>query len=194
MATVHALQEDGRARQKQAADRDRYRPRAVGLYLGYRSANSSEIPARSKGRLTMPAISWSSFVAHPRHPSRLFDRSDSLRSAWTGPGVDAQNFFLIRENGRLGLARLLLCAASRWSAPNFTGSRPDDIHSAGDRIRAHGKENPAIFYAVRLSSPTRVPSPRQLPTDHDYAVPTRGYQSDQPSLSPLVLSPALCFP
>ncbi len=48
-----------------------------------------------------------------------------------------------------------------------------------------------MFYAVRLSSPTRVSSPRQLPTDHDYAVPTRGYQSDQPSHSPLVLSPAL---
>jgi len=30
---------------------------------------------------------------------------------------------------------------------------------------------------------TRVPSPRQLPTDHDYAVSTREYQSDQPSLS-----------
>lgn len=29
--------------------------------------------------------------------------------------------------------------------------------------------------------PTRVFSPRQLPTDHDYAVSTREYQSDQPS-------------
>ena len=28
---------------------------------------------------------------------------------------------------------------------------------------------------------TRGFSPRQLPTDHDYAVSTRGYQSDQPS-------------
>ena len=28
---------------------------------------------------------------------------------------------------------------------------------------------------------TRALSPRQLPTDHDYAVPTREYQSDQPS-------------
>src|ERR1051325_5346559 len=32
---------------------------------------------------------------------------------------------------------------------------------------------------------TRVVSPRQLPTDHDYAVSTREYQSDQPSLPPL---------
>jgi hypothetical protein len=30
-------------------------------------------------------------------------------------------------------------------------------------------------------SRTRVVSPRQLPTDHDYAVSTREYQSDQPS-------------
>ena len=28
---------------------------------------------------------------------------------------------------------------------------------------------------------TREASPRQLPTDHDYAVSTREYQSDQPS-------------
>jgi hypothetical protein len=28
---------------------------------------------------------------------------------------------------------------------------------------------------------TRAFSPRQLPTDHDYAVSTREYQSDQPS-------------
>ena len=38
---------------------------------------------------------------------------------------------------------------------------------------------------------TRAPSPRQLPTDHDYAVSTREYQSDQPSHLPLVLSAAL---
>jgi len=41
----------------------------------------------------MPAISSSSFVSHLRHPSRLFDPADSLRSAWTGPGVDAQRPF-----------------------------------------------------------------------------------------------------
>ena len=33
----------------------------------------------------------------------------------------------------------------------------------------------------RSSDRTRVDSPRQLPTDHDYAVSTREYQSDQPS-------------
>ena len=38
---------------------------------------------------------------------------------------------------------------------------------------------------------TRAVSPRQLPTDHDYAVSTREYQSDQPSRSPLRPSPML---
>src|SRR5581483_1349808 len=57
------------------------------------------------------------------------------------------------------------------------------------RARAHQKENPPpMFYAVRSSDPIRVLSPRQLPTDHDCAVPTREYQSDQPSHSLLVLS------
>jgi hypothetical protein len=38
-----------------------------------------------------------------------------------------------------------------------------------------------MFYAIRPCARTRASSPRQLPTDHDCAVPTRGYQSDQPS-------------
>ena len=63
--------------------------------------------------------------------------------------------------------------------------------SAGGETRGHGKENPPNFCAVRFSNPTRVLSPRQLPTDHDYAVSTRGYQSDQPSLFPHRLLPAL---
>ena len=38
-----------------------------------------------------------------------------------------------------------------------------------------------MFYAERFPNPTRAPSPRQLPTDHVHAVPTREYQSDQSS-------------
>jgi len=50
-------------------------------------------------------------------------------------------------------------------------------------------ENPRSgHYAAGLWASTRATSPRQLPTDHDYAVPTREYQSDQPSRSPLRLS------
>jgi hypothetical protein len=37
------------------------------------------------------------------------------------------------------------------------------------------------FYAERAPAPTRASSPRQLPTDHDHAVSTREYQSDQSS-------------
>ena len=54
-------------------------------------------------------------------------------------------------------------------------SRADD--SAGTT-----KRRTLLFYAVRFPDPTRAPSPRQLPTDHDHAVPTREYQSDQSSL------------
>jgi hypothetical protein len=42
------------------------------------------------------------------------------------------------------------------------------------------KENPRLLYATG-SGPTRAISPRQLPTDHDYAVSTREYQTDQSS-------------
>ena len=38
-----------------------------------------------------------------------------------------------------------------------------------------------MFYAERAPAPTRASSPRQLPTDHGHAVPTREYQSDQSS-------------
>ena len=47
-----------------------------------------------------------------------------------------------------------------------------------------------MFYAIRSRTRTCVLSPRQLPTDHDCAVPTRGYQSDQPSHSLLSVTRA----
>jgi hypothetical protein len=39
------------------------------------------------------------------------------------------------------------------------------------------KPSPRMFHAAGSLGPTRALSPRQLPTDHDYAVPTREYQS-----------------
>src|ERR1700751_5713540 len=45
------------------------------------------------------------------------------------------------------------------------------------------KENPRRTFATGLGR-TRVRSLRQLPTDHDYAVPTREYQLDQSSPIP----------
>ena len=66
-------------------------------------------------------------------------------------------------------------------------SRADD--SAGTTKR----RTLLSFYAVRVSAPTRAPSPRQLPTDHDHAVPTREYQSDQSSRK-LLGCPRPCCP
>ena len=57
----------------------------------------------------------------------------------------------------------------------FLDSRADD--SAGTTKR----RTLLTFYAERFPNPTRALSPRQLPTDHDHAVPTREYQSDQSS-------------
>ena len=51
-------------------------------------------------------------------------------------------------------------------------------------MRAHARENPPNFRAARPRDPTRVLSPRQLPTDHDYTVP-------KPSHLPPILSSAL---
>src|SRR6202049_2408374 len=50
---------------------------------------------------------------------------------------------------------------------------------------SRGKHEGESSFALcdRLSR-TRDNSQRQLPTDHDYAVPTREYQTDQSSLKP----------
>ena len=45
----------------------------------------------------------------------------------------------------------------------------------------------------RASGSTRAFSPRQLPTDHDYAVSTREHQTDQPSRSRLGHHPCCVF-
>ena len=52
---------------------------------------------------------------------------------------------------------------------------------AGSGRAAHGKEDPHESLCDRPYGRTRVPSLRQLPTDHDYATLTREYQADQPS-------------
>jgi len=48
------------------------------------------------------------------------------------------------------------------------------------RSRSKHEGEPSASVCDRLSR-TRVSSQRQLPTDHDYAVPTREYQLDQSS-------------
>jgi hypothetical protein len=53
-------------------------------------------------------------------------------------------------------------------------------HSAGSSRSKH--EGESSFALCDRLSRTRDNSQRQLPTDHDYAVPTREYQTDQSSL------------
>jgi hypothetical protein len=53
-------------------------------------------------------------------------------------------------------------------------------YRAGSRLGKHEGE-PSFALCDRLDR-TRANSQRQLPTDHDYAVPTREYQTDQSSL------------
>lgn len=67
-----------------------------------------------------------------------------------------------------------------------------DIHLE-DRVgSSQGKHEgePSLGLCDRLNQ-TRDNSQRQLPTDHDYAVPTREYQTDQSSLKLLRLLLAL---
>jgi hypothetical protein len=51
----------------------------------------------------------------------------------------------------------------------------------GSGREVHWKGESSEVLCGRFSNRTRDASPRQLPTDHDYAVSTREYQSDQPS-------------
>jgi hypothetical protein len=55
-------------------------------------------------------------------------------------------------------------------------------HRASSRLGKHEGE-PSFGLCDRLDR-TRANSQRQLPTDHDYAVPTREYQTDQSSPKP----------
>src|SRR6204780_2844233 len=60
-----------------------------------------------------------------------------------------------------------------------------DIHLEHRAASSQGKHEgePSLGLCDRLNL-TRDNSQRQLPTDHDYAVPTREYQTDQSSLKP----------
>jgi hypothetical protein len=62
-------------------------------------------------------------------------------------------------------------------------------HRAGSSRSKH--EGESSFALCDRLSRTRDNSQRQLPTDHDYAVSTREYQTDQSSLKPPRLLPAL---
>ena len=56
----------------------------------------------------------------------------------------------------------------------------------------HEGESSTASYATGFSR-TRATSPRQLPADQDYAVSTREYQTDQPSLKPAPAAAEPCL-
>jgi hypothetical protein len=58
----------------------------------------------------------------------------------------------------------------------------------------HGKGESSAELCDQAYTPrTRDPSQRQLPTDHDHAVSTREYQSDQPSHLAASAAACSCF-
>ena len=57
------------------------------------------------------------------------------------------------------------------------------LEDSASSSRGKHEGEPSFGLCDRLSR-TRANSQRQLPTDHDYAVPTREYQTDQSSLTP----------
>ena len=59
----------------------------------------------------------------------------------------------------------------------------NQLEARTSRSRSMHEGESSIALCDRLSR-TRDLSQRQLPTDHDYAVPTREYQTDQSSLNP----------
>jgi len=59
----------------------------------------------------------------------------------------------------------------------------NQFEDSGSRSRGKHEGESSNALCDRLSR-TRDTSPRQLPTDHDHAVPTREYQTDQSSLKP----------
>ena len=71
----------------------------------------------------------------------------------------------------------------------MNSATPIENRASRSRSQREGESSPAL---CDRPSQTRDPSPRQLPTDHDYAVPTREYQTDQSSFKlprlPLALS------
>jgi hypothetical protein len=76
----------------------------------------------------------------------------------------------------------------RWGTKKEkkTSNRMNSVNQFEDSAsRSRGKHEGESSNALcdRLSR-TRDTSPRQLPTDHDHAVPTREYQTDQSSLRP----------
>ncbi len=117
----------------------------------------------------MPAIASTEVLTQPRHPSRL--PSGSLRSALTGPAAAAEQFPQTRQ----------------WRATRcgkFVGALARPVERVPELVTGMGRVVRRILVTplrYGLNGLIRATSPRQLPTDHDYAVSTREYQTDPPS-------------
>ena len=91
-----------------------------------------------------------------------------------------------RDGNRARTARIHLgnCGRNRKAAQALQSSLREMLNRTAEPMTAQETTKRRIlltFYAERAPAPTRASSPRQLPTDHDHAVPTREYQSDQSS-------------
>ena len=151
----------------------RHRP-AVGAALRKRQASASA---------EVKAIAWKAqHRLHARY--RALDRAGQMQ---TGNG----------DRGRPRAVRVHL--GHRCPRGIRNGSRETDR-----RLTERGQGNAATVVVEGTRNgesstnlcggppgSTRALSPRQLPTDHDYAVPTREYQSDQPSRQPTRPPPML---
>ena len=92
---------------------------------------------------------------------------------------------LVAESGAAyQVDEALESTAAKASAPANNHHAPASVLLDNSADDSRGPTKRRILdenYAVRPPGPTRVTSPRQLPTDHVPAVPTRVYQCDQSS-------------
>ena len=103
-----------------------------------------------------------------------------------------------RAGTRIAGVHLGDCHRRGKAAPTGQGGLRKELDglldsSADDSAGPTKRRTLLIFYAERFPNPTRASSPRQLPTDHVTAVPTREYQSDQSSRM-LLGCPRPCCP
>jgi hypothetical protein len=86
-----------------------------------------------------------------------------------------------------------LMSYSGLISSEYSGGNPIQRGGITKTGNAHLRRVMVEAAATRFCARTRALSPRQLPTDHDGTVPTRGYQSDQPSHSLLPATPAAAY-
>ena len=130
---------------------------------------------RRRSSPAVKAIAWKAQHRLARAVSPLTGRGKCSQQVVTAIGRELLGFIWA-----IGVpCRSRPAAATAQSRERHATS--DSTRSSGGGRGAHGTENPRDSLCGGPSGSTRAASPRQLPTDHDYAVSTREYQSDQPS-------------